>query len=102
MKVTAEVLRKLEEKLEEKVTKRILDNIDNIVEKKCRLIFEKDYQEKYEPGPRTEILKHEKKWLVLETEYKELNDKVDHIICSISYISTEYDNFTAKISNLTK
>jgi len=97
MEVTAEVLRKLEEK----VTKRILDNIENIVETKCVNIWER-LSGKYEPGPRTEILEHENKWLAFETEYKELNDKVDHIIGSINYISNEYDDFTAKIFNLTK
>ena len=91
---------KILNELEENITKRVIKNIENIVEKKCKEIFAKKAVKKEEPtGLIKEEIDHLKsEWLIMQRQIGNLNDKTDHMLGSLTYIANEYDDFSASIS----
>ena len=91
---------KILNELEENITKRVIKNIENIVEKKCKEIFAKKAVKKEEPtGLIKEEIDHLKsEWLIMQRQIGNLTDKTDHMLGSLTYIANEYDDFSASIS----
>jgi len=91
------------DKLEEKIYGRIIENIENVVAKKCEELLVSKLQEVQEPASLERGLTDLRKDLMMvEKEMKSLNNKTDHLLGSVSYLADEYDDFRAKIPETTR
>ena len=90
--------------LEEKITAKVLKNLDKIIEEKCKIVFgklERDVELNHTNETKesnVEMLKS--KMEDMQGEIKSLRDGADEILGSISYISSEYDDFSAKFNKM--
>ena len=87
--------------LEKKITSQIMNKIDEIISTKCKEIFS------HESKNNTFVFKNEIALLkanshYLQNETKKLNEKLDHTLGSLTYIASEYDDFSTKIVRLKK
>ena len=76
-----------------------MNKINEIISTKCKEIF------LFESENNTFVLKNEIAFLkdnshYLQNETKKLNEKLDHTLGSVTYITSEYNNFSTKIMRL--
>ena len=95
-------------RIEEKITKKVMENIDKVIAQKCKSIFEEGFSNNSKTPDKEilsiseEILRLKNSILCLHEECKSLSDSNDHILGSIAYIASEYDDFHKKISDSNK
>ena len=87
--------------LEEKITSQIMNRIDEIISTNCKEIFS------HESENNTFLLKNKIALLKANSHYlqnktKKLNEKLDHTLNSLAYITSKCDDFSTKIIRLKK
>ena len=94
------------DELEAKITNRVLQKIETIVVKKCEEIFSCKGNEKRDDDLarllKNEIVTSKSDWLHLESEIGKLNERHDHILGSVTYLASEYDDFLNEIKRINK
>ena len=94
------------DELEAKITNRVLQKIETIVVKKCEEIFSCKGNEKGDDDLarllKNEIVASKSDWLHLESEIGKINERHDHILDSVTYLASEYDDFLNEIKRINK
>ena len=94
------------DELEAKITNRVLQKIVTIVVKKCEEIFSCTGNEKGDDGfarlLKNKIVASKSDWLHLESEIGKINERHDHILGSVTYLASEYDDFLNEIKRINK
>ena len=94
------------DELEGKITNRVLQKIETIVVKKCEEIFSCKGNEKGDDDLarllKNEIVTSKSDWLHLESEIGKLNERHNHILGSVTYLASEYDDFLNEIKRINK
>lgn len=99
-RIPEEILRKLENK----ITKRITENIGNIITEKCKALLGSERIEKIgelnEERSSGMLQTINNDLLILQNDLELLKNKSDHTLGSLSYLASEYDDILTKISKL--
>ena len=94
------------DELEAKITNRVLQKIKTIVVKKCEEIFSCRDNEKGDDDLarllKNKIIALKSDWLHLESEIWKINETHDHILGSVTYLASEYDDFLNEIRRINK
>lgn len=97
-KIPVEILKELEDK----ITERIMENIESLIEKKCKAVMEGNMSLEEVNKPAGKLIeKLSEEMQAIQKEMKMLADSTDEALGSLTYLANEYDDMNVKISKLT-
>ena len=103
---TIVISKEILDELEANITNRVLQKIETIVVKKWEEIFSCKGNEKGDDDLarllKNEIVATKSDWLHLESVIGKIDERHDHILGSVTYLASEYDNFLNEIKRINK
>ena len=98
-----EIPKKLLKQIKEKVTQKVMNKIDEIISEKLREIIgatnlaSANYQD-----VKRDINELKTSWGEIQANLANLSEKTDHMLGSLTYIASEYDDFWTILSKISK